>query len=68
MGGATKCNDTPGRPQAEAHTVLHVQRLPAGWTRQHIADRFLWLEGVVGVAEAHSAGEVHGYLTFLTHR
>ena len=45
-----------------------MQRLPARWGRQQIADRFLWLEGPVGVAEAHSPGEAHGYLAFQTHR
>ena len=38
------------------------------WTLQHLVDRFMWLEGVVGIAQAHSSGEEHGYLTFQTYR
>ena len=48
----------------DAPTVLHLQRLPAGWTHRHSADRFMWMDGAVGVAEAFSGGAKHGYLTF----
>ena len=27
----------------------------------------MWMDGAVGVAEAFSGGEMHGYLTFLSH-
>ena len=37
-----------------APNVLHLQRLQAGWTRRHLADRFMWMDGPVGVAEAFS--------------
>ena len=70
----TEGNPTVSVPSAshglrtEAHITLHVQRLPAGWTCQHLVDRFMWFEGAVGVAEAYSVGEMHGYLIFQTNR
>ena len=56
---------TPHHTTPHHTTPLHTT---LGWTCQHLADRFWWLEGAVQVAEAHSAGEVHGYLTFHIHR
>ena len=41
-----------------------LKGLQCAWTRHHRADRFMWMEGAVGVAEAFSGGEMHGYLTF----
>ena len=38
--------------------------LPAGWSHRHLADRFMWMDGAVGVAEALSGGDNHGYPTF----
>ena len=30
---------------ADPPTVLHIRRLPTGWSRRHLADRFMWLDG-----------------------
>ena len=58
----------PQQPRAaDPPTVLHIRRLPTGWSRRHLADRFMWLDGAEGVAEAFYGGENHGYLTFRAH-
>ena len=63
--GATQA---PPQPRtADPPTVLHIRRLPTGWSRCHLADRFMWLDGAEGVAEAFHGGENHGYLTFRAH-
>ena len=49
---------------ADPPNVLHNRRLPTGWSRHHLANRFMWLDGAEGVAEAFHGGENHGYLTF----
>ena len=62
-----RATQAPQRPRAaNPPTVLHIRRLPTGWSRRHLADRFLWLDGAEGVAEAFHGGENHGYLTFCT--
>ena len=58
----------PQQPRAaDLPTVLHIRRLPTGWSRRHLADRFMWLDGAEGVAEEFYGGENHGYLTFRAH-
>ena len=58
----------PQQPRAaDPPTVKHIRRLPTGWSRRHLADRFMWLDGAEGVAEAFYGGENHGYLTFRAH-
>ena len=55
----------PQQPRnRDAPTVLHLRRPPAGWSHHHLVDRFMWMDGAVGVAEAFFGGENHGYLTF----
>ena len=58
----------PQQPRAaDPPTVLHIRRLPTGWSRRHLADRFMRLDGAEGVAEAFYGGENHRYLTFRAH-
>ena len=45
-----------------APTVLHLQRLLAAWSYRHLADRFMWIDGVATVAEPFSGGENHCYV------
>ena len=43
---------------------MHLRHLPAGWLHRHLENRFMWMDGAVGVAEAFSGAENHGYLSF----
>ena len=64
----TGATQAPQQPRtADPRTVLHIRRLPTGWSHRHLTDRFMWLDGAEGVAEAFHGGENHGYLTFCAH-
>ena len=62
-----RASQAPQRPRnTDAPTVSHIRRLPTRWSHRHLADRFMWLNGAVGVVDAFYGGENHGYLTFRT--
>ena len=58
-----RASQAPQQPwNRDAPTVLHIQRLPVGWSHRHWADRFMWMDGAVGVVQAFFGGENQPHL------